>query len=131
MARKHGSPDRRAERCRSRNRQAQAAAPNVSRNALEKEQIMKSAYELAMDRLSKSAPTVKLSDEKKKQLAELDSKYAAKIAEREIFLKKETAAAAQKGDFEAVAQMEKQLVSVRKTLQSELEEKKEKIRKKE
>jgi hypothetical protein len=89
---------------------------------------MKSAYELAMDRLSKSAPTVKLSDEKKKQLAELDSKYAAKIAERAIFLKKETAASAAKGDFEAVAQMEKQLVSVRKSLQSELEDKKEKIR---
>jgi ABC-type enterochelin transport system substrate-binding protein len=89
---------------------------------------MKSAYELAMDRLSKSAPTVKLSDDKKKQLAELDSKYAAKIAEREIFLKKETAAAAEKGDFDEVAKMEKQLISVRKTLQSELEEKKEKIR---
>ncbi|HEY3854238.1 MAG TPA: hypothetical protein VGO67_07605 [Verrucomicrobiae bacterium] len=89
---------------------------------------MKSAYELAMDRLSKSAPTVKISDEQKKQLAELDAKYAAKIAEREIFLKKETAAAAEKGDFEAVAQMEKQLISTRRSLQSELEEKKEKIR---
>ena len=89
---------------------------------------MKSAYELAMDRLSKSAPTAKISAEQKKQLAELDSKYAAKIAEREIFLKKETAAAAAKGEFEEVAKMEKQLISVRKTLQAELEEKKEKIR---
>jgi ABC-type enterochelin transport system substrate-binding protein len=90
---------------------------------------MKSAYELAMDRLSKSAPTVKLTDEQKKQLAELDSRYSAKIAEREIFLKDERAAAAAKGDFEAVAQLEKQLVSARKSLQSELEEKKEKVRK--
>ncbi len=90
---------------------------------------MKSAYELAMERLSKSAPAVKLTDEQKKQLAELDSRYSAKIAEREIFLKDERAAAAAKGDFEAVAQLEKQLLSARKALQSEREEKKEKVRK--
>ncbi|HEX3718074.1 MAG TPA: hypothetical protein VH595_08905 [Verrucomicrobiae bacterium] len=90
---------------------------------------MKSSYELAMERLSKSAPAVKLTEEQKKQLAELDSKYAAKIAEREIFLKDEMTAAAAKGDYEAVAQLEKQLASTRKTLQSDLEEKKEKIRK--
>jgi hypothetical protein len=90
---------------------------------------MKSAYELAMERLSKSAPAVKLTSEQKKQLAELDSRYSAKIAEREIFLKDERAAAAAKGEFEAVAQLEKQLVSTRKSLQSELEEKKEKVRK--
>jgi hypothetical protein len=90
---------------------------------------MKSAYELAMERLSKSAPAVVLTDEQKKQLAELDSRYAAKIAEREIFLKDERAAAAAKEDMEAVAQLEKQLVSARKSLQAELEEKKEKVRK--
>jgi len=90
---------------------------------------MKSAYELAMERLSKSAPAVKLTSEQKKQLAELDSRYSAKIAEREIFLKDERAAAAAKGEFEAVAQLEKQLISVRKSLQVELEEKKEKVRK--
>ena len=89
---------------------------------------MKSAYELAMDRLGKSSPTVKLTDAKKKELAELDSKYAAKIAEREIFLKGELSAAA-KGDAEAFAQIEKQLANSRKTLQAELEEKKEKARK--
>jgi hypothetical protein len=90
---------------------------------------MKSAYELAMERLNKSAPAVAVTGEQKKQLAELDSRYSAKIAEREIFLKDERAAAAAKGDFEAVAQLEKQLISVRKSLQVELEEKKEKVRK--
>jgi hypothetical protein len=90
---------------------------------------MKSSYELAMERLGKAAPSVKLSDEKKQQLAELDSKYAAKIAEREIFLKAELRAAAAKGDAEAYAQIEKQLVSARKNFQAELEEKKEKVRK--
>jgi hypothetical protein len=89
---------------------------------------MKSSYELAMERLAKTTPTVKLSEEKKKALADLDSKYAAKIAEREIFLKGELSAAAAKGDAEGCAQIEKQLVSARKTLQAELEEKKEKAR---
>ena len=89
---------------------------------------MKSSYELAMERLGKSAPGTKLSDEQKKQMAELNSKYAAKIAEREIFLKGELGAAAAKGDAEAYAQIEKQLVSERKTFQAELEEKKEQVR---
>ena len=90
---------------------------------------MKSSYELAMERLGKSDPSAKLSNEQKKQLAELDSKYTAKIAEREIFLKGELAAAAAKGDAEAYAQVEKQLVSERKKFQAVLEEKKEKVRK--
>jgi hypothetical protein len=89
---------------------------------------MKSSYELAMERLSKTAPAAKLSAEQKKQLAELDSKYAAKIAEREIFLNDKRVAVAAQGDYEAVAQLEKQLISERKTFKAELEEKKEKIR---
>ena len=89
---------------------------------------MKTAYELAMERLSKTAPVPKLSDSKKKELAELDSKYAAKVAEREIFLKGELEKAALKNDFEAYQQLEKQLLHDRKSLQAEREEKKDKIR---
>ena len=90
--------------------------------------IMKSAYELAMERLNKSSPTVKISQTTKKELAELDSRYAAKIAERELFIKGELAKAVAAGDFEAAAQLEKQLASNRKTLQSELQEKKDAVR---
>ena len=89
---------------------------------------MKTAYELAMERLSKSTPTVKLSDEQKKELADLDSQCAAKIAERELLLKGEMAKAADKGDGEAIEQLEKQLVSDRKSLRAEFDAKKEKIR---
>ena len=89
---------------------------------------MKSAYELAMERLSKAAPTVKLTDEQKKQLAELDSRYAAKIAERELGLKDEIAAAAGAGDSEKVEELEKRLVLERQKIQAELEEKKDEIR---
>jgi hypothetical protein len=90
---------------------------------------MKTAYELAMERLSKTSPATKLSDAQKKKLAELDSKYAAKIAEREIFLKDELVRAAAKGDFEAVEQLEKQIVSEKKSIAAELEEKKDEVRK--
>jgi hypothetical protein len=89
---------------------------------------MKSAYELAMERLNKTAPAVKVSNAQKKQLANLDSKYAAKIAEREIFLKDELGKAAAKGDWEAVQQLEKQIVSEKKSITAELEEKKESVR---
>ena len=36
---------------------------------------MKSSYELAMERLNKTAPAVKLTATQKKQLAELDARY--------------------------------------------------------
>jgi hypothetical protein len=89
---------------------------------------MKSAYELAMERLSKSSPTVKLTGQQKKEIAEIESKCAAKIAERELFIKDEISKAVNKGDFEAVEQLEKQLVSDRKSIQADLEEKKAKVR---
>jgi hypothetical protein len=89
---------------------------------------MKSSFELAMERLNKSAPTAKLTDEQKQQIAELEAKYKAKIAEREIFLKDNLAAAAAKGDAEAYVQLEKQMVSDRKSFQAELEEKKDALR---
>jgi hypothetical protein len=89
---------------------------------------MKTAYELAMERLNKSAPVAKLSASQKKQLAALDSKYAAKIAEREIASNDEITKAAAAGEFDKMEQLQQQLVNERKSLQAELEEKKEQIR---
>jgi hypothetical protein len=89
---------------------------------------MKSAYELAMERLNKAAPSVKLTDEQKAQLADLESQCVAKIAERELLLKGEIAKAVERGDEEALQQLEKQLTSDRKTLRAQFEEKKEKVR---
>jgi septin family protein len=90
---------------------------------------MKSSYELAMERLNQQGgPTKKISAAQKKKLADLDSRHAAKLAEREIALKGELATAAAKGDAEAYQQLEKQLVSERKSLLADLEEKKEKVR---
>jgi hypothetical protein len=87
---------------------------------------MKSAYEIAMERLNKTAPAAKLTGKQKKQLAELDSRYIAKIAEREIALKGEMAKVA--GDFEKEKSLREQLVHERKKLQAELEDKKEQVR---
>ena len=89
---------------------------------------MKSAYELAMERLNKSAPTVQLTAGQKAELADLESQCVAKIAERELLLKGEMQKAAEKGDAEALQQLEKQLASDRKTIRAQFEEKKEKVR---
>jgi hypothetical protein len=89
---------------------------------------MKSAYELAMERLNKDSPSIKLSADQKKEIAELESKAAAKIAERELFVKGEIAKAVDRGEEEVIQQLEKQLVSDRKSIQADLEEKKAKVR---
>ncbi|HXI70527.1 MAG TPA: hypothetical protein VNN22_09250 [Verrucomicrobiae bacterium] len=89
---------------------------------------MKSSYELAMERLSKAAPAAKLTAAQKKQLAELDAKYTAKIAEREIALKGEINAANAAGDMEKAGTLQRQLTADRKNLQADLEEKKEAVR---
>jgi hypothetical protein len=89
---------------------------------------MKSAYELAMERLAKSQPVVKLTEEQKKQLAEVDSTFKAKTAEKELFLKGEIQKAQAAGKFEEVESLEKQLASEIKRLHEDCEAKKEKLR---
>jgi hypothetical protein len=89
---------------------------------------MKSSYELAMERLNKTAPASKLTAAQKKQLAELDSKYAAKIAGREIALRDEITKATAAGELEKADALQQQLVKERKSLQVELEEKKDCVR---
>lgn len=89
---------------------------------------MKSAYELAMERLQKQAPTVKLSNAQKAELAELESQYAAKVAQREIGLKDEITKAASLGNAEEADALRAQLAQEKAKLQAELEEKKEHVR---
>ena len=50
---------------------------------------MKSAYELAMER--SSGPSVKLTDEQKAAIAEIESKMKAKVAETEIMFDQQLA----------------------------------------
>ncbi len=89
---------------------------------------MKSAYELAMERLAKDRPIVTLTDDQKKQLAEIDSTFKARTAEKELFLKGEIAKAQATGKFEEIESLQKQLTSEIKRLQEDCEAKKEKLR---
>ena len=89
---------------------------------------MKSAYELAMERLQKTSPSLSLTDEQKKELAEVDLKYRAKIAEKELFLKEQIRKAQTEGKFEDVESLQKQLSSEVRRFQDECESKKEKLR---
>jgi hypothetical protein len=90
--------------------------------------MMKSAYELAMERLQKSSPTITLTAEQKAELAEIDSAFKAKIAERKIFLTDQISKAVAAGKFDEVESLEKQLTADVIRLQEDCEHKKEKQR---
>ena len=89
---------------------------------------MKSAFELAMERLEKESPTQELTNEQKVKLSELSKIYEAKIADKEVFLNGEIAKAEEAGEFEQIDQLTKQLASERKFLDEELEQKKNEVR---
>jgi len=89
---------------------------------------MKSAYELAMERLEKASPSISLSEDQKKEIAEVDSSYRAKIAEKEIFLKDQVRNARNAGNSEEAESLEKQLASEIRRLREDCEAKKEKLR---
>lgn len=92
---------------------------------------MKSAYELAMERLAKSDPSAStpLTAEQKSRLAEIDRVYKGKLAEREIFLKKQLDDALAGQKFEDAEKIKQQLASERARFEEEREAEKERVRK--
>jgi hypothetical protein len=94
------------------------------------EEAMKTAYELAMERLAKQAPPVTLSDEQKREIAELDSRYKAKLAERELAAQGEIEKAEVAGNAEAADQARQAWANDRRKLQEDLESRKETVRRK-
>lgn len=90
---------------------------------------MKSAYELAMERLAKSDPAAApLTAEQKARLAEIDRVYKGKFAEREIFLKKQIEEALSAQKFEEVDKIKQQLANERARIEEEKEAEKERVR---
>jgi serine/threonine protein kinase HipA of HipAB toxin-antitoxin module len=89
---------------------------------------MKSAYQLAMERLEKASPTRQLTDAQKAAIAEIDANFRAKIAEQELFLKEQIAKAAAEGKYEDAEQLEQQLAREIRRFQEDCEAKKEKLR---
>ena len=86
---------------------------------------MKSAYELAMERLEKSNPTEKaLSEDQKAKLAEIDTLFRSKIAEREVFLGGLLAQARAGGNVVEIAELEEQLSREVRKLRDQCEEEK-------
>lgn len=89
---------------------------------------MKSAYELAMERLEKSSPIKKLSPEKLAEIQELDSIYKAKIAERETMAQAAIASARAANSPENVQMLQQTLAQELSKIRAEWEEKKDKAR---
>lgn len=90
---------------------------------------MKSAYELAMDRLQSIDPVEKpLRPEQKAELADIDQRFRARLAEREIFLNQQLHQARVAQQREEIQQLEQQLRSERLRLEEEREAAKEKVR---
>lgn len=91
---------------------------------------MKSSYELAMERLAKSDPdaTKPLTTEQKVRLADIDRVYKGKLAEREIFLKKQLDDVLVAQKFEEVDKIKQQLASERARLEEECETEKNRVR---
>jgi len=89
---------------------------------------MKSAYELAMERLAQSGPPVKLTDEQRVRLAEIENRFKAKIAEKELFLTGLIEKAKMEGNWGELPALQEQLTREVSRLKGELEEAKEAVR---
>lgn len=90
---------------------------------------MKSAYELAMERLSKSAPTKSLTAKQKAGVADIESLYKSRLAQLELRSQDELAAAQAAGDAEKIELIRNQFVREKAQLEADREAKKEGIRK--
>ena len=88
---------------------------------------MKSSYELAMERMG-GGDDKPLSDEQKAKIADIDSKYKAKIAERKIFLEKNLSDAQAQGNEEEIELVRRQLNDEVADLEAKSEAEKDKIR---
>src|SRR5262245_36771082 len=89
---------------------------------------VKSAYELAMEKLKKKdseqgLEAAPLTDAQKQEIAEIRSFYRAKLAEREILFQSELKKARATGDAEAVTTTEENYRRDRRIFESEMEEK--------
>ena len=86
---------------------------------------MKTAYELAMERLEKnSGPTRKLSDEQKAQIAEIEKLYEAKIAELKLSFESRMQTAQSREEWDA---MQAELAGKIAALEEQRENEKEKV----
>ena len=89
---------------------------------------MKSAYELAMDRLESKDPGVLLTDEQKARIADIEAKCKADIAAKELLLQGEMAKATAAGSQEELAEIRRQLADDIRRFEEKREREKEEVR---
>ncbi|HTH49434.1 MAG TPA: hypothetical protein VMB21_18095 [Candidatus Limnocylindria bacterium] len=89
---------------------------------------MKSAYELAMERLGQTTPVRKLSADQKARLADLESLYQSKIAQAELAFHQALRTSEDAGDFRKAEKLRTEFASDRQKLEAEREAKKDKVR---
>ncbi|MDX9753617.1 MAG: hypothetical protein RBU29_06625 [bacterium] len=88
---------------------------------------MKSAYELAMERLEKESPSgPPLTEDQRAELAAVDKKYQAKLAEIRILAEQEKKQAA--GDYATLREIENRMALDLRRAEDECEERKAAIR---
>ena len=81
-----------------------------------------------MERLEKQSPSSKLTDDQRAQLADIDSLYKSKMAEKELLLADQIRQERAAGKPGEVEKLEQQLSSELRRLTEERESKKENIR---
>jgi len=81
-----------------------------------------------MERLEKQSPTSKLTDDQRSQLAEIDSLYKSKMAEKELLLADLIRQERTAGKPSEVDKLQQQLASELRRLTEECESKKENVR---
>jgi len=89
---------------------------------------MKSAYELAMERLESKDPGLLLTDEQKARIADIEAKCKADIAAKELLLQDEIATATAAGSQEELAQIRRQLADDIRRFEEKREREKEAVR---
>lgn len=89
---------------------------------------MKSAYEIAMERMEKeSGASQKLTDDQKKEIAEIEKKFEAKIAETKLDIEAKITGLEGAGAFEEVPALKKRLAEELAQFTAKRDEEKEKV----
>ena len=89
---------------------------------------MKSAYELAMERLEAADPGVQLTDDQKKRIAEIETKCKADVAAKELLLRGEMAKASAAGQPDEVDKIQRQLADEIRRLEEKRDREKDAVR---
>lgn len=89
---------------------------------------MKSAYELAMERLAAEEPVVQLDDGQKRRIADIEAKCKADIAAKELLLRGEMEKARLAGEHDQIGQLQRQLADEVRRFEERRDRDKEAIR---